>query len=57
MIDATVRGDPLGAANAPDPAKAPLLLEATPSAEVPPCPHRRGQIPPTAAGSRAPRAI
>ena len=37
-IDAAVRGDPLGAADAPDPAKAQLLLEATPSAEAPPLP-------------------
>ena len=37
-IDASVRGDRLGAANVPDPAKAQLLLEATPSAEVPPLP-------------------
>jgi hypothetical protein len=37
-IDATVRGDRLGAANVPDPAKAQLLLEATASAESPPLP-------------------
>jgi hypothetical protein len=37
-IDAAVRGDRLGAANVPDPAKAQLLLEATPSAEAPPQP-------------------
>jgi hypothetical protein len=37
-IDAAIRGDPLGAANVPDPAKAQLLLEATPSAEAPPLP-------------------
>jgi hypothetical protein len=30
-IDAAVRGDRVGATNAPDPAKAQLLLEATPS--------------------------
>ena len=37
-IAAAVRGDRLGAANVPDPAKAQLLLEATPSAEAPPLP-------------------
>jgi hypothetical protein len=37
-VDAAVRGDRLGAPNVPDPAKAQLLLEATPSAEVPPLP-------------------
>jgi hypothetical protein len=37
-IDAAVRGDRLGAANVPDPAKAQLLREATPSAEAPPLP-------------------
>jgi hypothetical protein len=37
-IDAAVRGDRLGAANVPDPAKAQLLLEATPSAEAPALP-------------------
>jgi hypothetical protein len=34
-IDASVRGDRLGAANVPDSAKAQQLLEATPSAEAP----------------------
>jgi hypothetical protein len=34
-IDAAVRGDRLGANNVPDPGKAQLLLEATPSAEAP----------------------
>jgi hypothetical protein len=33
-IDAAVRGDPLGAANEPDPTKAQQLLEAMPSAEA-----------------------
>jgi hypothetical protein len=37
-IDAAVRSDRLGAANVPDPAKAQLLLEATPSAEASPQP-------------------
>jgi hypothetical protein len=37
-IDAAVRGDRLGAANVPDPTKAQLLLEATPSPEAPPLP-------------------
>jgi hypothetical protein len=37
-IDAAIRGDRLGAANVPDPTKAQLLLEATPSAEAPPAP-------------------
>ena len=37
-IDAAIRGDGLGAANVPDPAKAQLLLEPTPSAEAPPLP-------------------
>ena len=37
-IDAAIRGDRLGAANVPDPAKAQLLLEPTPSAEAPPLP-------------------
>jgi hypothetical protein len=37
-IDAAVRGDRLDAANAPDVAKAQLLLEATPSSEAPPLP-------------------
>jgi hypothetical protein len=37
-IDAAVRGDRLGAANVPDPAKAQLFLEATPSPEAPPLP-------------------
>ena len=37
-IDAAVRGDRLGAADVPDPAKAQLLLEATPSVEAPPLP-------------------
>jgi hypothetical protein len=37
-IDAAVRGDRLDAGNVPDPAKAQLLLEATPSAEALPAP-------------------
>jgi hypothetical protein len=37
-IDAAVRGDLLGVANVPDRAKAQLLLEATPAADVPPLP-------------------
>ena len=37
-IDAAVRGDRLGAANVPDPAKAQLLMEGTPVAEAPPLP-------------------
>src|SRR5258708_242380 len=37
-IDAGVRGDRLDAGNVPDPAKAQLLLEATPSSEAPPLP-------------------
>ena len=37
-IDAAVRGDPLGLADAPDATKAQLLLKAPPSAGAPPLP-------------------
>jgi hypothetical protein len=37
-VDAHIRGKRQGAAGAPDPAKAKLLLEATPSTQAPPLP-------------------